>query len=123
MGVTIRQNNDSWLDALTKLIPGEVIAAFAGAMQVTGVGENPTAQLAVLLLMTPLAPVVLYVSGRRAKAAVHPLQYAVRTLAFVLYALAASPALVALLGREQWIPGVGAFVVALIASFVIVPPG
>jgi len=122
MGVAIRQDNDSWLDALTKLIPGEVIAAFTGALQVDGVADSRTAQLAVLFVLTPLAPLVLWASARRSGAAVHPLQYAVRTAAFVLYALAASPALMAWLDGLHWIPGVGAFVIALISSFVIVPP-
>jgi hypothetical protein len=125
MGVPIRQSTDSWLDALTKLIPGEVMAAFTGATQVAGVGKSFVAQLVVLLLLTPLAPAVLYASARRAdvRGEVHPLQYVVRTFAFVLYALASSPELMARLGDLGFIPGVGSFVVALIASFVLAPPG
>jgi hypothetical protein len=127
MGVAIRQQAsdqatpDNWLDALTKLVPGEIIAAFTGALQVDGVGNSLTAQLAILCALTPLAPLVLYFSARRGANAVHPLQYVVRTLAFVLYAFASSPALMAWLDGLRWIPGVGAFIVALLASFVIAP--
>jgi hypothetical protein len=130
MSVAIRQQTtdqlptpDNWLDALTKLIPGEVIAAFTGALQVGGVAGSLTAQLVVLLVLTPLAPLVLLYSAHRSGSEVHPLQYAVRTAAFVLYALASSPDVMRwLAGNDvRWIPGVGAFVVALLASFIIAP--
>lgn len=112
---------DSWIEAFTKLVPGEVIAAFAGALHVDGVAGSRTAQLALLIALTPLAPLVLRYSARRAAVQVHPLQYAVRPAAFVLCGLAYNPALTTGLDRLRWIPGVGAFVISLLASIVIAP--
>lgn len=132
MSVAIRQQAttsvaaappDSWLDALTKLLPGEVIAAFTAALQIDGVGGSRVAQLVILLVLAPFAALVLYISVRGTATSVHPLQYVVRVAAFLLYGLASSPALMAWLDGLRWIPGVGALVVALLASFVISPPG
>lgn len=128
MSIAIRQGSadqlppaDSWIDALTKLIPGEVIAAFTGALYVDGVADNRTAQLTLLVALTPLAPLILHYSARRIAAHVHPLQYAVRPATFVLYGLVTSPALKTGLDGLHWILGVGAFVIALLASIVIAP--
>ncbi len=130
MGVAIRQAQhealvparDSWLDALTKLVPGEVIAAYTAVLQIEGVEESSFAQVAIVAALSPLAPLVLFASARRSRASVHPLQYVVRTLAFVLYALARSPGLLDPSGGLQWIAGAGMFVVSLLAALVIAPP-
>jgi hypothetical protein len=132
MSVAIRQQPattaqaappDNWLDALTKLVPGEVIAAFTAALQIDGVAGSRTAQLITLIIMTPFAALVPYLSVRGTGTRAHPLQYVVRVAAFVLYALASSPAFMAWLDGLHWIPGVLTLVVALLASFVISPPG
>lgn len=130
MGVAIRQAQhaplvpvrDSWVDALTKLVPGEVIAAYTAVLQLQGIAESFFAQVAIVAAFSPLAPLVLLASARRSRAPVHRLQYVVRTLAFVLYALARSPALLDPSGGLQWIAGAGMFVVSLLAALVIAPP-
>ena len=132
MSVAIRQQAatsieaappDNWLDALTKLVPGEVIATFTAALQIDGVGGSRTAQLVLLIALTPFAALVPYLSVRGTVNKVHPLQYVVRVAALVLYGLASSPALMGWLDGLRWIPGVGTIVVTLLASFVIAPPG
>jgi hypothetical protein len=131
MGIAIRPSSgvggivkgDSWLDALTKLVPGEVIIGFTGALQVGGVEEDRNAHLAILIIFTCLAPLVLWWSARRAQTDVHWLQYVIRTGAFVLYGLGSDHLLIKMLGGMHWIPGVGAFVVALLAALVLAPPG
>lgn len=115
--------SDSWLDALTKLVPGEVIVGYTGALQVNGVADDSVAHLTILVLFTCLAPVVLWRSARQVHSDVPWLQYTVRTLAFVLYALGSDRFFMESLGHLQWIPGVGAFAVVLLAALVIVPPG
>jgi hypothetical protein len=110
---------DSWLDALTKLVPGELIAAFTAALQIGGAADNCTAQLVTLLVLAPFAALIPWWSVRKTPQKVPVLQYAIRVLAFLLYGLATAPALMAALGDLRWIPGVGSFVVALLASFVI----
>ena len=131
MGVAIRQEPgtssqaappDTWLDALTKLLPGEAIAAFTAALQFDDVDGSRVAQLVILVVLAPFAALVPYLSVRGTSARVHPLQYLVRVAAFVLYALASSPALMSLLGGMRWIPGVGVLVISLLSSFVIAPP-
>jgi hypothetical protein len=114
---------DSWLDALAKLIPGEVIIAFTAALQVSGVGDSRSAHLAILVVFAALCPVVLWASSRRAGVVAHWLQYAVRTIAFVLYGLDGDHVLLTWLDNLAWIPGVGAVVVAVLAALVLSPPG
>jgi hypothetical protein len=114
---------DSWLDALAKLIPGEVIIAFTAALQIDGVGSQRSAHLAILVVFAALCPILLWASVRQAAAAAHWLQYAVRTIAFVLYGLGADRVLMAWLGDFVWVPGVGALVVAVLAALVLSPPG
>jgi hypothetical protein len=131
MGIPIRKNSseggtvrgDSWFDALAKLIPGELIVAYAGALHVEGVANSRTAHLTILVAFTCLSPLVLAWSGKRAHTRPDWLQYVVRTIAFVLYALGSDADLVRWLAMPSWIPGVGAFVIALLAAFVLAPPG
>jgi hypothetical protein len=114
---------DSWLDALVKLIPGEVIIAFTAALQVSGVGDSRSAHLAILMVFAALCPIVLWASSRRAGIAAHWLQYAVRSIAFVLYGFGSDHVLLSWLNTLAWIPGVGALVIAVLAALVLSPPG
>jgi hypothetical protein len=114
---------DSWLDALAKLIPGEMIIAFTAALHVPGVGNERLTHLTILVVFTALIPVVLWTSVRRAGVGAHWLQYAVRSTAFVLYGFGSDVVLMSWLDKLEWIPGVGALVVAVLAALVLSPPG
>jgi hypothetical protein len=114
---------DSWLDALAKLIPGEVIIAFTAALHVSGVGDVVSTHLAIVGLFAAMCPVALWASVRRSDTAAPWLQYVVRSTAFVLYGLASDRVLMDWLEHLQWIPGVGALVVAVLAALVLSPPG
>ena len=117
------RGTDNWLDALAKLIPGEVMIAFTAALQLDGVGDQRSAHLAILVLFAALCPIALWASARRAAVGAHWLQYVVRTAAFALYGLGADHVLLAWLGDLAWVPGVGALVVAVLAALVLSPPG
>lgn len=117
------QSADSWLDALAKLIPGEVIISFTAALHVSGVGDVVSTHLAIVAVFAALCPVVLWASARRTGAAAPWLQYVVRSAAFVLYGLASDRVLMDWLDPLRWIPGVGALVVAVLAALVLSPPG
>jgi hypothetical protein len=122
-GREARPPADSWLDALAKLIPGEVIIAFTAALHVSGVGDVVGTHLAIVGVFAALCPVVLWASVRRTGSGAPWLQYVVRSTAFVLYGLASDRVLMDWLGQLQWIPGVGALVVAVLAALVLSPPG
>jgi hypothetical protein len=114
---------DSWLDTLAKLVPGEVIIAFTAALHVSGVGEVVSTHLAIVAVFAALCPIVLWASVRRAGVQAPWLQYVVRSTAFVLFGLGSDRVLMAWLDQLQWIPGVGALVVAALAALVLSPPG
>jgi hypothetical protein len=114
---------DSWVDALAKLIPGEVIVAFTAALQVSGVGNGIVSHVAILVVFASLCPLVLWISAMRAAMKAPWLQYVVRTLAFALYGLGSDPVLMVRLDKLQRIPPVGALVVAVLAALVLSPPG
>jgi hypothetical protein len=116
---------DSWLDALSKLVPGEVIVAFTAALQLPSIGDQLTPHLAILILFAALVPAALWRSARRAGTAAPLLQYVVRTAMFVLYGLGTDSFLAQQLNdlRLSWIPGVVGIALALFAALVLSPPG
>lgn len=116
-------DGDSWLDALVKLIPGEIIVAFTAALRMPGVGDAWGAHVAILVILTAMAPLVLWSSVRRAGTHAHWLQYVVRSAAFVLYGVGSDPVLLQRLGPLQWILQVGALLVPILAALVLCPPG
>jgi hypothetical protein len=114
---------DGWLDALAKLVPGEVIVAFHLALRVPGVGTSRGAHIAILVALTAVVPVLLWTSARRSGTTAPWLQYIVRPLAFALYGFGSDTVLGAVLRTVGWIPEVGALVIALLAALVLSPPG
>jgi hypothetical protein len=114
---------DSWLDALAKLVPGEIVIAFTAALQVPQLGDRFVPHLTVLIVFAALVPVALWRSAKRATTSAPVLQYVVRTTTFVLYGLGVDPTLMKSLGRLAWVPGVGAIAIAALAALVLVPPG
>lgn len=112
---------DDWLDALAKLVPGEVILAFHAALRVIGVGASTGAHIAILVIFTSIVPVLLWESARKSGARAPWLQYVVRTLAFALYGFGSDLVLDATLRPVDWM--VGALVIALLTALVLSPPG
>lgn len=137
MGIAIRQSAvpraaagdggppappDGFLDSLSKLVPGEVLAGYVAALQAPGVDAHRGTHLGILLVFTALAPLVLWASARRGGAHPHWLQYVVRTAAFVLVAAGGDPVLLAWLDGLRFIPSVGAIVVVTLAAVILAPP-
>jgi len=122
-GAAAAPASDSWLDALAKLVPGEVIVAFTAALQLPGVGDGLAAHLTILIVFAALVPAALWRSAQRAATVAPVLQYVVRTAMFVLYGFGSDRVLGAWLGGLSWLPGVGGIAIALFAALVLVPPG
>jgi hypothetical protein len=90
------------------------------------VGDVVSTHLSIVAVFAALCPAALWASVRRTGSGAPWLQYAVRSTAFVLYGLASDRVLIEWLkklGHLQWIPGVGALVVAVLAALVLSPPG
>lgn len=113
--------SDGFLDSLSKLVPGEVLAGYVAALQAPGVDGHRAYHLAILALFTALAPLVLWGAARHSGGA-HWLQYAVRTAAFVLVAAGGDPVLLSWLDGLRFIPSVGAIVVVTLAAVILTPP-
>jgi len=101
--------NESLIERLVKLVPADVIAVYVPALGLGKLTTWPQYPLAIAIAATLLVPLLLWLDARGAKEDVPTLQYVVRTLAFIAWALLISdplgpgvigpvvPALVALL--------------------------
>jgi hypothetical protein len=101
---------DGWLDALAKLVPGEVVLVQAAMLQLP---TSDGVRLAVTVALAALVPVTVWWSARRAGVPAPVLQYVIRTATFALYSLA----------ELSWVASVGAVAIAMLAAFALVPPG
>lgn len=112
---------DGMLDMLAKLIPGEVLVGYTAALVAVGDAARGV-HVALLVGFAALAPVILYVSARRARDRAAPLQYAVRALTLVLWACAIDPVLLDLVGTPRWMLAGGAAAVPVLAAVVLTGP-
>jgi hypothetical protein len=122
-GHAARPIADSWFDALAKLIPGEMIAAFMAVRQLSGLGDHRTANFAILIGFAMLLPIALRRSAQRAGIAAPRLQYVIRSVTFVLCGVGCDRELAPWLEAMSWLPCTGGYVIAVFAAFVLVPPG
>lgn len=76
------------LDRILKLIPTELVAFYAAAVPI--LGEVPWRYFALTLFLsgTALVPLILYLDGRSTGQAARWPQYTMRTLAFMVWAMA-----------------------------------
>jgi hypothetical protein len=126
MSIVIRESHDTnarpdgYLDALAKLVPGEVIAGYTAALQLRGV-ETVLQQWIIAAVFTALTPTLLYLAARRNPTQPEPFQYIMRTMAFVLVAMGSNETLLSSMRDLQWIPGVGVLVVSALAAYIATP--
>lgn len=76
------------LDRILKLIPTELVAFYAAAVPI--LGEVPWRYFALVLFLagTTLVPLILYLDGRSTGQAARWPQYMMRTLGFIVWAMA-----------------------------------
>lgn len=123
MGLGIqRQPPDSYLDAVAKLVPGEVLVAYFAALRVPGIGGERVYHLALLVVLAALSPALLALSARRIRSSAPWLQYVVRAASFTLVATSADPVLALWPSRLQWVASVGCLAVILLAAAILAPP-
>lgn len=82
--------SESQLERLVKLVPADVIALYIPAIGFGSLTAWRYYGLAVTLAATALVPLLLYLDARKDNERVHPVQYIVRTLAFVAWAFVIS---------------------------------
>jgi hypothetical protein len=127
MAIAIRQSSDQvaksdgFIDSLAKLVPGEVLVAYAAALQAPGLDGRQLDHWIIMGVFAALTPVILYLSSRRARVNAPRLQYVMRTAAFALLALSIDPVLTQALGSMQWIPTVGSAVIIALAAYILAP--
>lgn len=114
---------DRWLDAVGKLIPGEVIIAFTTARQLPGLDDDRSTHLVILIACAALCPLVLWAAARAAGLSAHWLQYLVRSGVFALYALADDTVLLTRMNEIAWLPALGAPLLVVLSALVLAPPG
>jgi hypothetical protein len=126
MGTSIRQGlasdparppPDNWLDALSKLISGEMLVAFDVTRHAPGLSTNEANRIVMVGIFAALIPLLLWLSARRTQTSTPSLQYLVRTASFMLIAVAD-----AIPTRHSWTLVSAGFGLAVLASFVLSPP-
>jgi hypothetical protein len=78
---------ESTMERLVKLIPADVVAVYVPAVALGKLANWPPYPLALAIVGTVLVPMLLFLDARSANERVPPLQYLIRTLAFVAWAL------------------------------------
>jgi hypothetical protein len=112
-----------WPEALAKLVPGEIIVAFAAALDIPGLPDRAGVHLVILGVSAVLTPVVLWASSRHASEKAPWLQHVVRATTLVLFGLGADKTLHEGLGDYRFVPHLGALVVAILGALILAPPG
>jgi len=79
--------NESLIERLVKLVPADVIAIYVPALGLGRLTTWPHYPLAIAIAATLLVPLLLFLDARATKEGVSPLQYIIRTLAFIAWAL------------------------------------
>ena len=79
--------DESLLERLVKLIPADAVALYVPALGFRSLTSWPYYSLAIAIGGTLLVPLLLFLDARPAHERVPPLQYVVRTLAFISWAL------------------------------------
>lgn len=82
--------DETVLERLVKLVPADAVALYVPALGFRSLTSWPSYSLAVAIGGTLLVPLLLFLDARSARERVPPLQYIVRTLAFVAWALVIS---------------------------------
>jgi hypothetical protein len=127
MAIAIRQTSDQvarsdgYLDSLAKLVPGEVLVAYAAAIRSQGLTNNSVHHWIIMALFTVLTPVLLYLSSRRAHVSAPKLQYVMRTAAFALLAISMDEVLMSPTSPLAWIPNVASLVIIALAAYILAP--
>lgn len=80
--------HETELDRLLKLIPTEIVAFYVAAVPIAGELAWPYLAFALFVAGTVLVPLILYLDGRSTGQAARWPQYLVRTLGFVVWAMA-----------------------------------
>jgi len=78
--------NESLIERLVKLVPADVVAIYVPAFGLQKFAQWPHYALVIAIAATLLVPLLLYLDARSAHERVPPLQYVVRTVAFVAWA-------------------------------------
>jgi len=81
---------ETQLERLVKLTPADVVALYIPAIGLGSLTSWPRYPLAIAIGATLLVPLLLYVDARVAGDRVPPLQYVLRTLAFIAWAFVIS---------------------------------
>lgn len=82
--------DESLLERLVKLIPADVVALYVPALGFRTLTSWSQYPLAIAIGGTLLVPLLLFLDARSAHERVPPLQYVIRTLAFVAWTLVIS---------------------------------
>lgn len=115
---------DSDLDKIIKLIPAEVVSVYVTALSFGPQVSAKAFPIVLFALGLVLVPTILFLDARKAGVPVEPLQYGLRTLAFVAWAFATSDPL----GEEvnvddwRWIPGLFVLVIPVLGSRLFTDP-
>jgi hypothetical protein len=78
--------NESLIERLVKLVPADVVAIYVPALGFDRPPTWPYYALVIAIAGTLLGPLLLFLDARSANERVPPLQYVVRTVAFVAWA-------------------------------------
>jgi len=78
--------NESLIERLVKLVPADVVAIYVPALGLGRLTTWPHYALVISIAATVLVPLLLFLDAHSANERVPPLQYIIRTLAFVAWA-------------------------------------
>lgn len=128
MPVAIRQETrstgpDGTIDALVKLVPGEIIALHVALLQTPRLPGDANVHVGIVAVLAFLTAFVLWWSSRASdgspRTPVPALQYVLRPAAFVLVALSTDHVLVTAIGDAQWIPAVFGILLAFFGALLL----
>lgn len=111
---------ESDLDRVLKLIPAEVISLYITAR---GLSDDTIVFPLVLFgLALALVPTILALDARRSRVPAPPLQYVLRTLAFVVWAFAVGQPLAGVgVVVPDWVPGLLVLLIPILGARLFPP--
>jgi hypothetical protein len=109
------------LDRILKLIPTEVLALYTAAAPLTDQLRPTCFPLALFAIGVALVPLVLFLDGWTMSAPASRLQYLVRMLAFIVWALAISWPFTPWLAKEDytWVTSLAVLLVPLAGAYLL----